>query len=319
MGGGGDRAQRGQRRRGNSRRLIPLKSAFEEAAGGVPVLQAQQVGRGGQARPDNDLPGLPAPPPHGPGGNLRPERAQLSICRGPDVSRSGTDCLRNARVHPEGHHLVLAVATRHRRPGLDQGGCCQGVQQRGRCGRVAGPSEPAPQVRPVSVDDDGVPVAVFDAGQELGHQLGRFREGVQSDSGPGAQGVQELGRAQSGGAVAEERVQHQPSASLLGRGQLGRQPSRVGSRGVGEFHQLGMALHHPQHPADQVPVSRHRLCRFAVAQRAGVGVQQPAQAGQLPGQRRRLIQIQRMHYHRQHTLGQSGRGIRLVRITRDSP
>ena len=77
--------------------------------------------------------------------------------------------------------------------------------------------------------------------------------------------------------------------------------SRAGSAGggVGEFHQLGVALHHVQHPADQVPVGRHRRL-IGVADRPGVGVQQAAQAGQLAGQRHRLGQVQGVHRQRQH-------------------
>ena len=172
-------------------------------------------------------------------------------------------------------------------------------------GRVAGLAEAPPQVGPVDVDDPGLPVVVFQAGQELGHQPGRGGESVQGGGGPGVQGVQELGGVQGGGAVAEERVQGPAACCCLGGVELGGEPGRVGRGGVGEFHQLGVPLHHVQHPADQVPVRRHRRLT-GVADRPGVGVQQAAQAGQLAGQRRGLGQVQGVHRHRQHRAREPG-------------
>ena len=93
-------------------------------------------------------------------------------------------------------------------------------------------------------------------------------------------------RVQTGGAVAEERVQHLAADCRLGGVELGGEPRRVAGGGVGELHQLGVALHHVQHPADQVPISRH--LGLIGADRPGVGVQQAAQPGQLAGQRHRL-------------------------------
>ena len=171
----------------------------------------------------------------------------------------GADGLGDAGVHPVGDRRRAVLVLAGERVGLDERGCGERGQQGGGVGRVAGLAEAPPQVGPVGVDDPGLPVVFFEAGQELGHQPGRGGEPGQGGGGPGGEGVQELGGVQGGGAVAEERVQDLAACRGLGGVELGGEPGRVGGGGgVGEFHQLGVALHHVQHPADQVPVGRHR-------------------------------------------------------------
>ena len=97
----------------------------------------------------------------------------------------------------------------------------------GGVGRVAGLVQTVPQVGPVGVHDQRLPVVVFEAGQELGHQPGRAGEPGQGGGGPGGQGVQELGGVQGGGAVAEERVQHLAACGGFGGVELGGEPGRV--------------------------------------------------------------------------------------------
>ena len=60
LGGVGDGPQGGQGSLDGGRRLIPHKSSLEEGSGGVPVLQAEQVGGGGQACPDDGVSGFAA-------------------------------------------------------------------------------------------------------------------------------------------------------------------------------------------------------------------------------------------------------------------
>ena len=157
-------------------------------------------------------------------------RAWSEICRQVAASSAsvaawtpgsgGVDGLGDAGVHPVGDRrravLVLAGGV-----GLDERGCGERGEEGGGLGRVAGLAEAPPQVGPVGVDDPGLPVIVFEAGQELGHQPGRVGESVHGGGGPGSQGVQELGGVQGGGAVAEERVQDPAACCCLGGVELG--------------------------------------------------------------------------------------------------
>jgi hypothetical protein len=77
---------------------IPQNSPLEEASGGVPFLQAEQVGGGGQACPDDDLRGFAAFPLQGLAVDLPPGDGEFDVGGGLDAGSAGADDLGDARM-----------------------------------------------------------------------------------------------------------------------------------------------------------------------------------------------------------------------------
>ena len=140
LGGGGDAPQGGQGRLDNTGREIPQDGVFEQGAGGVPGVLAQQVRGGGQPRAHDQRGVLPALPLLRLVGDGLPERGQSGISTLADLcGGSGADRGGDTRMHPVGDRRRVGGARRGgQHVGLDQRGGGEHLQQRSRIGRVAG-------------------------------------------------------------------------------------------------------------------------------------------------------------------------------------
>ena len=205
--------------------------------------------------------------------------------------RRRRDRRRDPRMHPV-PPLRPAVP---REPGAARRGRPQVRPRRGRrprapraaarAGGSPGRSEPPPQVRPGRLDH------VRAAGRRPpGRPRTRPAAGPPEAGPPGRWSSSRSGRLGTGpGPGCWRRRGRTPPAcpgrGLLGGRELGVQPGPVGGGGVGQLQQLGMALHHPQHPADPVPVRSPRRPR---ARTGPASACSSAQVRQLAGQGRGL-------------------------------
>ena len=209
-GGLGDAPQRGDHGpRGHRGVAIPVPGLFQESAGDVPVVAAEQVGGGGQPGPNHDLAGVPPglllldPPP----GNLSPPCGEFGVHRGGHRLRGrGMNDFGDAGVDLVDH------------PGIRVGrvGGIGGDQRGERLGqewRLSGLVQPPPQIGPVPVEGRRVPVGLLDPAQGLQQQPRRRGQGRGGVDDPRGEGLEELGGVQRGVALSEERRQRRASSS----------------------------------------------------------------------------------------------------------
>lgn len=169
LGRRGDAAEQGQQRHHHARRPVAVKHLVEQVSGGVPVVQTQQVGDGGAAGAQHQpaqLLGLllDAVAEHG-----FPEGGQLGVDRGLEFGvDAGPAGLDDSWMQPVCGRLVRAGLD------LDQPVRHQRAERSLPAARVAGTTQPLPQVRPVALHDRAEPVVLLHRAQELEQQNGRL-------------------------------------------------------------------------------------------------------------------------------------------------
>ena len=164
-------------------------------------------------------------------GDGRPERGQHGVGGLPDPRSGGRDDRRrDPGMHPVGHQPpVLAVARPATGPPRPRPARRRPAPRAAaRRGRVTGSLQPPPQVRPGRLDDDRLPVAVLQAGQELRHQprlRRQHRQRGRPSSRPGRPGTGPgPGRWRRPGRTPQVRC---PSAACL-RGRRAARPAGPG-------------------------------------------------------------------------------------------